>query len=193
MGRYAAWFPVVLLAALAAVTAWLERQVQPPEPARDAKSRHDPDYIVEKLNVTRFGPDGAARYVLNARRMTHYPDDDTTFLEVPKLVHYGQHGIKVTATARQATVSSNGQDAYLTDNVQVVRSAYADKSELKVETTYLHVIPEDNVVETDKLVKISDANTLITSVGLEFNNETRILHLLSRVRGTYEKPRPARR
>ena len=41
----------------------------------------------------------------------------------------------------------------------------------------------------DKPVRIQDANTLITSDGLEFNNETRILKLLSNVRGRYEKTR----
>ena len=57
---------------------------------------------------------------------------------------------------------------------------------------HTYVIPDDNVAKTDKPVQITDANTLITSVGLEFNNETRILKLLSNVRGRYKKPKPAR-
>jgi len=38
-------------------------------------------------------------------------------------------------------------------------------------------------------VRVSDARIVITAVGLEFNNQTRILKLLSNVRGRYEKPR----
>jgi lipopolysaccharide export system protein LptC len=88
-------------------------------------------------------------------------------------------------------LSSNGENAYLIDDVRLVRSPYDDKSEMTMLTSWLHVIPDDNFAQTDRPVKIYDANTLINSVGLEFNNETRILKLLSTVRGTYEKPKPA--
>lgn len=192
MQRLTAWFPVVLLAAVAAVTVWLDRQVQPPERARDGKARHDPDYIVENFSATRIGPDGIPRYTLSARRMVHYPDDDTTHLEAPKLVNFGQSNTMFTVTSKSAMLSSNGENAYLTGDVRLVRPAYADNSELTMQTSWLHIIPDGNIAKTDKPVQITDANTLITSVGLEFNNETRILKLLSKVRGRYEKPKPTR-
>lgn len=192
MQRLTPWFPVVLLAAVAAVTVWLDRQVQPPERAREGKARHDPDYIVENFSATRIGPDGMPRYTLSARRMMHYPDDDTTYLDAPKFVNFSQSNTTVTVTSKSAMLSSNGENAYLTDDVRLVRPAYADNSELTMQTSWLHIIPDGNVAKTDKPVQITDANTLITSVGLEFNNETRILKLLSNVRGKYKKPKPAR-
>jgi len=192
MQRISAWFPVLLLAAVAGVTVWLDQQVQPPEQTRDGKLRHDPDYIVDNFSATRIGRDGKARYTLSARRMQHYPDDDTTHLDAPKLVNFGPSDQTVTATAKSALLSSNGENAYLLDDVRIVRSAYADQSELTLETSWLHVIPDDAIAETDKPVRMFDANTLVTSVGLEFNNQTRILKLLSNVRGTYQKPKPTR-
>ena len=189
ISRVTAWFPVLLLAAVAAVTVWLDRQVQPPETASRDNTRHDPDYIVDNFNVTRIGPDGAVRYKLNARRMQHYPDDDTTVLDAPSFVNFRAGGVTVTARSRTATLSSNGENAYLTDDVRLTRSAHGKRGELTVLTTWLHVIPDDGVAKTDKPVRISDANTVITSDGLEFNNDTRILKLLSNVRGRYEKPR----
>jgi lipopolysaccharide export system protein LptC len=190
MQRLSAWFPVILLAAVAGVTVWLDRQLQPPERAGEGKTRHDPDYVAENFSSTRTGPDGAPRYTLSARRMVHYPDDDTTYLDAPKLVNFRGSGATVTVTSKNAMLSSNGENAYLTDDVRLVRSAYADKSEMTMLTSYLHVIPDDDIAETDKPVEIHDANTLITSVGLEFNNKTRILKFLSNVRGRYEKPKP---
>ena len=185
--RLTAWFPIVLLAAVAAVTVWLDRQVQPTEAASNGKARHDPDYIVDNFTVTRIGPEGAVRYKLNARRMLHYPDYDTTTLDAPKLVNFRGPDVTVTATAKTATLSSNGENAYLNDDVRLVRTPYENHSELTVLTTWLHVIPNDGIAKTDKPVRIYDANTLITSDGLEFNNETHILKLLSNVRGRYEK------
>jgi lipopolysaccharide export system protein LptC len=187
MQRLTAWFPILLLAAVAAVTVWLDRQVQPPESGSNGKARHDPDYIVDNFTVTRIGPDGAVRYKLNARRMQHYPDDDTTTLDAPKLVNFRGAGVTVTATAKTATLSSNGENAYLNDDVRLVRSAYGNHSELTVLTTWLHVIPDDGIAKTDKPVRIRDANTLITSDGLEFDNDSHILKLLSNVRGRYEQ------
>ena len=189
MQRLAPWFPILLLAAVAAVTVWLDRQVQPPEPASNAKARHDPDYIVDNFTVTRIGPDGVVRYKLNARKMLHYPDDDTTFLDAPKLVNFRDASVTVTASSKTATLSPNGENAYLKEDVRLVRSAYGKHSALTVQTAWLHVIPDSGMAKTDKPVRIQDATTLITSNGLEFNNETHIMKFLSNVRGRYEKPR----
>ena len=189
MQRFTAWFPVLLLAAVAAMTVWLDRQVQPPDAAGNWKARHDPDYVVDNFTVTRVGPEGVVRYRLNARRMLHYPDDDTTVLDAPNVVNFRGAGVTVTASSKTATLSSNGENAYLYDDVRLTRSAYDNRSELTVLTTWLHVIPDDGIAKTDKPVRILDATTLITSDGLEFNNITRILNLHSNVRGRYEKPK----
>ena len=190
MQRYTAWFPAVLLAALAALTFWLDRQMNPTIYVADGKARHDPDYIVENLSATSSGPKGLPRYTLTARRMVHYPDDDTTYLEAPKLVHFSNASALVTLTSKTAKLSADGEHAYLHDDVLLVRSSYAGKEELRVETSYLHVIPDQDIAKTDQPVKITDPSTRITSVGLEFNNQTRILKLHSRVRGTYAAPKP---
>jgi len=192
MRRLTAWFPALLLAILAAVTVWLEHEVQPPEAQTDSKARHDPDYIVENFSATRIGPDGRPQHTLQARRMAHYPDDDTTHLDAPRLVSFRGKNEALTVTAKTALLSSNGENAYLTDDVRLVRAARDKNSELVVETSWLHVMPEAHLAQTDRAVRIADANMLITAVGLELNSETHVLKLLSNVRGRYEKTRPAR-
>ena len=190
--RFTAWFPIVLLGAFTALTFWLDREMQLTEHQRENNARHDPDYIVENFFATRIGTDGIPRYTLSARRMVHYPDDDITLLEIPKLVNYANSSATLTVTAKNAMLSSDGENAYLTDDVRLVRSAYAANNELTVRTSYLHIIPDADIIKTDKPVEVSDMHTLITSVGLEFNNQTRILKLLSNVRSTYEKSKPTR-
>ena len=187
MQRLTAWFPVLLLAAVAGVTVWLDRQVQPPESMSNGKARHDPDYIAENFTVTRIGPDGAARYKMTARRMQHYPDDDTTDLEAPHVINFREGGITMTATSKTAKLSSNGDNVFLQDDVRLTRSPYAGHSEMIMLTSWLHVIADVGLAKTDKPVRIQDANTVITADGLEFNNKTRILRLPSNVRGRYEK------
>jgi len=92
-------------------------------------------------------------------------------------------------------VSSDGENIYFHDNVVITRASYSNRSELNMRTSYLHVIPDDNIARTDRPVTITDANTTVEAVGLELNSETQVLRLLSRVKGTYhdrEKspPRP---
>ena len=175
--RLTAWFPVALLAILAAVTVWLDREVQPPEAVADSKTRHDPDYIVENFSATRIGPDGRPQHTLHAKRMAHYPDDDTTHLDAPRLVSFRGKAEAVTVTAKTALLSSNGENAYLNDDVRLVRTARDGNGDLVVETTWLHVMPEAHIAQTDREVKISDANMLISAVGLELNSETRVLKI----------------
>jgi len=52
-------------------------------------------------------------------------------------------------------------------------------------TTYLHVIPDDNIAKTDRGHHYHAA-TVVNAVGLELNSETRVLKLFSQVRGTYD-------
>lgn len=183
--RLTAWFSLFLLAMLAALTFWLDRVVQPPPPGRPAIARHDPDYFVDGLSVMRMAPDGSIKHTLAAHRMVHYPDDDTTHIETPRFVSYATRGAPVTIVARRALVSGEGENIYFQDDVRVTRAAFADRSELVVQTSYLHVVPDESIARTDRAVTITDANTTVRAVGLELNSETRVLKLLSRVRGIY--------
>ena len=193
MHRLTTWFPVMLLAGIAVLTYWLNGLAQPPNLPHDARLRHDPDYIVENFSATRLGEDGMPRYTLSAQRMMHYPDDDSTQLEAPRFVHFSRDRAPVVATSRIAWVSSNGKKAHLQDNVKVVREAEGSKSALVMETSALDIIPDDDLAQTDQSVKITDGNTLITGIGLEFNNETHVLKLLSNVQGVHENPRTQKR
>jgi len=184
--RLSGALPLLLLAALAALTFWLDRLVQPLPPPVDRSARHDPDYIVDKFSALRTDDQGRATYTLTADRLMHYPDDDTTQLTSPRLVSHRSRQAPVTITARQATVSGNGENVYFRDDVKVVRAAYPGHSELTMRTAYLHVIPDDSIAKTDQPVTITDAATTINAVGLELNSDTRILKLLARVRGTYD-------
>jgi lipopolysaccharide export system protein LptC len=186
--RLTAWFPLLLLAALAGLTFWLDRFVQPPGTNHGAAARHDPDYVVDGLSAVRMAPDGSVKHSLFAERMVHYPDDDTTHLRLPRFVSYATAQAPVTITAREALVSREGENIYFHDDVIVTRAPYADRSELRMRTSYLHVIPDENIAKTDRAVTITDANTTVQAVGLELNSETQVLRLLSRVKGTYHDP-----
>lgn len=185
--------PLILVAMLAIFTFWLDRLAQPVPKGISGTSRHDPDYIVEGLTAMRMNTTGATAYTLSSRKMEHYPDDDTTLLTAPRLVSLEPGKAPITITARRALVSSNGQNVYFEDDVQLTRTAIGDSSEMQMNTTYLHVIPDDRVAETDRPVVLTDAATTVNAAGLELNSETRILKLRGRVHGTYDPNKAPRR
>jgi lipopolysaccharide export system protein LptC len=185
--RLSVWFPAGLLFLLALLTFWLDRMVQPPEPRKDGSSRHDPDYWVENFTATRMGPDGMPRHVLVAGKMTHFPDDDSTYLIRPHLTHYAKDLPPMHIEALKGRISSNGEHAYFTDDVKVTREATRTQSELRMTTSYLHVIPDQDFAQTDREVTIRNATTWVTAVGMELNSKTRIIKFLARVKGQHVK------
>lgn len=187
MERFAAAFPVLLVAVLAAMSYWLERAVQGPAAPRDGSTRHDPDYYVQDFVARQLGPDGIAVHQLEAKRMVHYPDDDSTHLESPTLQRYTQGTLTLKISANRARVSSEGKTVDFHDDVKAVRLATPERSELTLTTDHLHVVPDDDFARTARPVVIVDANTKATAVGLELDNKAKTLKLLSNVRGTYTK------
>lgn len=187
--RLTLWLPAGLLLMLAMLTFWLDRVAQPLQPKSDGSSRHDPDYTVENFTATRMGTDGLPRHTLTAAKMVHYPDDDTTHLDMPHFTRFESGKAPLHIQSAKGLISSEGEHAYFTGNVLVTREAYQDKSPLTLATSYLHVIPDKDLALTDKPVTIRDAHINVNAVGLELNNQTHVMKLFSRVKGRYEKPK----
>ncbi len=177
-------FPLVLMALLAGLTYWLDRVVQQPAASPNALLRHAPDYVVTRMLATRMDIDGRIKNTLYAAKLVHFPDDDTTEIESPRFISYAKNA-PVTITSRLGLVSGNGENVYFKEAVRVVRSPYGEKSELVVNTDYLHLLPDDNIAKTDRAVTITDANMVVNAVGMEMNSETRMLRLDSQVKSVF--------
>lgn len=184
--RWVGYLPVLLLAALAGLTYWLDRTVQPEQPHEN--SPQDPDFVAEDFLVTRMNRDGTPRYAVRAKKLVHYPGDNSATLDFPEFTHYDPETASLTMRADHGLISHNGEEAHFTTDVLVRRQAYADQKEMTLRTSYLLVIPDQDLAKTDREVTLTSGNSVVRSVGLEFNNATRNLKLLSQVRGMFETP-----
>lgn len=187
-GRLVRWYPVVFLALLAALTVWIDQRVQPPPPVRDGSMRHDPDFIIDNFSATRMNPDGSQRHSVQGTKMTHYPDDNSTHVETPRFVHYDYETAPVRVTANRALVSRNGENVYFIGDVRIIREPYTDQNEMRLDTEFLHIIPDLDLAQTDKPVRMTTGASQVDAVGLEFDNRARILKLRSNVKVTYASP-----
>lgn len=184
-------FPLALMLALALLTFWLERAVQE-EQSHPSLRRHDPDFIVERFTITNFGRDGRPESRVSARTMTHYPDDDSTTLVAPVLVQTKPGQPKMTLTARDGALSSDGEEVFLYEDVLLVRDAAEGRPESRMRTPFLHFVRARSLARTDREVSLVEEGRILHARGMEYENELGQLTLHARVRGTFEpkKNRP---
>lgn len=179
------WLPLIPLFALLLATYWLNQQVLPESAKPDVNKRHDPDAIVENFSATTLDEQGVPNFIMAATKMLHYPDDDSTTLEAPHITLLSPGQPALHATARSAVISRNGDEIFMHDNVEILRDANAQRDAMTLQTEYLHVIPQRDMADTDRAVTLFDARNTVHAIGMEMNNKTRILKLLSQVKSEH--------
>ena len=187
MVRPSSWLPLGILAMLVGLTWWLDQLVQPTGERGDAKLRHDPDLIVEKFSARKFGEDGRTLYTLAARKMVHYPDDDSALLEKLAFEAYEPRQPRVTIASERGRLLEGGDKVWFEGSVVLVREADQRYEASRLTTEQLLVLPDAGVARTTGPVLLENPAARVEASGLEMNNQTRILKL-ERVRATY-KPR----
>ena len=179
--RLALAFPVLVAAVLAALTLWLDQLVQSGNTPARAVSR-EPDFVVHELSATQTGEDGRPKHVLKASRMIHYPADDTTLLEQPRLSHFRENSMEVQARSQRATLSGDGRTVQMSGDVLLVRGAYGNQGELTMRTEELTVLPDEGIARTAMPVTLTSPTSRTDATGLEFDYDRRRLTLQSNVR-----------
>ena len=179
-------FPLLLMLSLALLTFWLERTART-EQRHPALRRHDPDYVVHNFTMIGYGPAGTAESVLSARKIVHYPDDDSTELQAPRSVQTKPGEPTMTLTADRGAMSQDGEDTFLYDNVLLVRSAIPQQPEMRMQTSFLHIVRTRSLVRTDREIAIREEGRYLTGRGMEYNNGTRVLSIREKVRGRFEE------
>jgi lipopolysaccharide export system protein LptC len=180
-------FPLLILALLAGFTFWLDRASQEEDSGNDAKLRHDMDFWVDRFTLRRFGQDGSIQHALSAKRMEHFPDDESTEVREPNLAYF-REGQVTTLTAKTAWLDKEGKHVRLDDDVRVVRNNKDGGAETVITTSVLHVTPDDEVAYTSKPVTITQGQTVVHGTGgLEVDNKTRMAVLSGPVQGTIHR------
>jgi lipopolysaccharide export system protein LptC len=191
MVRPTSWLPLAAFALLAGLTAWLDQLVQPAQARADGKRRHDPDLIVENFSARKLGEDGRVLYTLAARKMVHFPDDDSAQLESIQLEAFEPRQPKMTITADQGRLEQGGDRVHIQGNVVVLREAGEKSEQSRLTTDRLLVLPDEGIARTDAQVRLDSASARALAQGMEIDNRGRTLKL-GRVNATYQPVARAR-
>jgi lipopolysaccharide export system protein LptC len=116
----------VLVAAIVVMfglSLWLQMYFLNPKLLQNAPIiSHEPDYYIHKFTTTGRDTNGIA-YVLEAKRLAHFPDDNTALLDEPRLVQYDEDKSARTTFSDSGLVYENGTKILLQGNVQVTQGA----------------------------------------------------------------------
>ena len=181
--RNAALFTALILAAL--LTGWIAQQLRSETPpARDA-SGHRPDFFLDDFELVTHNEDGRPVRHLNAPRLVHYRDDDSTEIEWPRARLLTAAGTAWEARSTRGWVSAKGEHIRLDGDVQLQRPGSEHQPPVALTTQRLWMIPEDDYLETDRPVTLYSEDWTVEARGMRAWIREGRLHLISQVRGTH--------
>jgi lipopolysaccharide export system protein LptC len=185
-GHHVHWLPLVFVALLALLSAWLNQLAERPQVQDDAGFAHDPDYIVEHFNAQTFDIAGRPRHRLIARRLVHYMDDDTSELDLPRFRLTSADQAPVDVTARRGLIFGDRDSVHFLGDVRANRNATPDQAAFTLTGEHLRVVPDAGIMSSDKPVTLSQGKSIIHAGGLFADEHSKRLELTGGVRGLYE-------
>ena len=183
--------PLAIMLLLAMLTFWLDRTVELTTATPTRSPTHEPDYVVDNLSLKRLSAEGEPRYLLTAKRMLHFPDDDSSHLTEPRLVQAQPGETATQISAARGLVSSDGREVKLSERVELFkageRTGNTRLEDIRVRTEYLRVVPDDDKADTPERVVIEQGQSTLIGTGMTYDNRYRRIALQSAVSATIER------
>ncbi len=182
--RLTSLFPLVAMAALAGITWWLLQATLPRQPDAAPKAKeHTPDYFASNFSVSELDQSGSTQYRLTAEQMIHYEDDETSDLVKPAIRAFQPDKPVVTAIGDTGKVNGDVSIVDLYGNARITRAAGAGDPPMQADSEHFRVFVNDDVIETEKPVKLQRGLSVMTASGMKYNNVSRVMQLFGNVRG----------
>jgi len=182
--RWTSLIPLVAMAALAGITYWLLQATLPRQDEGVIRPKqHTPDYFADNFSISELDQSGATQYRLTASKLIHYEDDEVSNLTMPAIRAFQPGKPVVTATGDRGTVNGDASIVDLYGNARIVRDAGAGDPRMQADSTHFRVLVNDDVIETEKPVKLQRGLSIMTASGMNYNNVTRVMQLFGNVRG----------
>lgn len=188
-----AYLPLALMAALAGATWWLVQSAPGPEArADDRRTRHEPDYIMQRFVVQRYAADGTLKTRITGATLRHYPDHDTLEVDDARIESIAANGVVTTATAKRALANGDGSEVQLLGDARIVRPATGREPETVFTGEFFHAFRNSEQVQSHLPVVMTQGQDVVHAQGgMHYDNLARTADLKGPTRATLTV-RPAR-
>ena len=188
--RITAFIAIVLLASLAGVSYWYSQTTRLKKVAASV-SREGPDFVANGVTLTQFDETGRATNRLHANELMHFAADDHSELSQPRLISLRPDQPQLEARSRSANVERGGERILLAGDVVVTRAPGKDSAApMQLRTQQLTAIPDLDRYSTDAAVEVERGDSVVRSIGMDYDNVQRVVKFRSKVRGTIAATAP---
>ncbi len=175
---------LIIVFLIAVFSFWLQDIFKEAPIIKTKEDAHFPDYFMENFTITSMNENGQPAYILNAKRMEHFSDDDSAEFENPYIEFKDSNG-NWSISAKRAHIVGDKNIIHLYNEVKVRRSISDTRGPLDIDTDYLKINTESEIAETHKLAHLKTKDVELDTLGMVFDNKQGILKLMSQVKGSY--------
>ena len=181
------WKLAFTLIMVAGLSYWLLDTLIIDDKEALAKIAHYPDYYMENFNTLKMNENGAPKNHLSASYMAHYPDDNTTELDYPKLKIFRENKLPINVSADKGWVTSSNEVILLIGNVYLYQTNSSGEMNLELMTKDARVLIDKKYAETDKPATLINKNSITNSIGMRIYLQDQRMEFLNNVQTTIEK------
>jgi lipopolysaccharide export system protein LptC len=146
------------------------------------------DYYINDVTITALDKRGRPQHRLQASQLSHFTAQAQTRLEKPNLQIYKGNKVEWRITAEEGEIHQEEDEVLLEGNVRLVQGG--GETPLRLFTPALRIQTALGRADTDRAVTLIQADNRIDAVGMQIEQESQRLLLLSQVRGRYESLAP---
>lgn len=187
--------PLILMGALTLMTFWLVQKNTPPESSTLERVRlHEPDYIIKDGTLSALNELGATKYRILGNKVTHYDDDASIDIDVPRMRLFQPEKAPVTVKSNTGHLDGDLTVLELFDNASIYRPAQAATASepatlrMLASSSYFKVLINDDIVETNRPITLEQGMSVMHSTeGGTFDNIQQSMTLSGQVKGRIER------
>ena len=144
---------------------------------------------MKNFSIRTFVETGRLKSEVFGVAARHYPDSDTTEIDLVRIRAFDEQGRLTTSTAKRALTNSDASEVQLFGNALVVREAILDKGVLisprmEFRGEYLHAFMNTERVESNRPVELRRGADIFVGDSMEYDNLHQVMILRGRVKGT---------
>lgn len=176
--RLPALIALFILLGLVLVTWWATGYIQraiPIEPP--ANITHEPDAWSDTFSMVSTNKQGYVSSIINGSSLRHYPDDDSYEIDKAEVTGQQTNAPLLVGSAKLATILNDGDYILLQGNAHIHRAATEKESALDIHSEELTILPQEDIVSTDKPAQIQQGDSQMRGKGMHYNNNTRVLNV----------------
>jgi len=174
---------VLILALLATWSVWWLRHLQTASAPGHTATTHRIDYTMEKFEVTAMDAAGNPQYHLQAEKMLHYADDDSSEFLQPHVESIAKNSSHLRLVGERGWMAAQGDEIRLLGAVRIEGFA---KHAFTLLTRDVSFKPDDSIAATDAAAELTSAGLRISAVGMRVNIDQQRMQLLAKVHGRYD-------